>query len=300
MPEEATLVTEADKPPAVSADFSAAKGAEETPLEPDPSIKIEEPPEKSASERLFDSIMELPEDERNAALSSVEKRLEEKGEAPPWKKRQEEEIAARTAVATQAEAQQRRQVELRSWESNRDAARANLDWLVNDFNDRWEKRELDGAAPRFDTQAFSREVESLQQASAGLLSHAAITEIGNAMNTGLEQHGGPITREELTAIANAISRADKVGAYMNALAARVKKEVSTDMEKDIEKRIKTAVDAEAGAIRAEVLRDVKVEPVVKSQGVASGGAPTIQEYADATSEQRREWQEKGVEPVLAE
>ena len=83
MPEEepastATAEPEVKEEPQVTAEF------EEPKEEPEPAkVEMDSPPEKSATDRLFDSIMELPADERNATLSAMDKRLEEQGESTP-------------------------------------------------------------------------------------------------------------------------------------------------------------------------------------------------------------------------
>ncbi len=294
----ATLEEEVKEPP-IAADFEAA----ETPppeVKPDASIEIEEPPEKSATERLFDSIMELPADERNASLSSLDKRLEEKGETTPWRKRQEEELAATTAVASQDAKRDRRQEELRSWQFNASAARANAEKTVLDLGDQWEKRGVDDPTPRHDAAEFGAQLDAYANAEAGLRSHAAITEIGNGLSAGIEEHGGPITAEEMARVTTG-SRADMVKGYMGVLAERVKKTTEADMNKDIETRIKDAIAAEAGAIKAEAMREVQVAPEqVQASAVAGPKAPTPTEYNDATADQRAEWKEAGVDPVLAE
>lgn len=295
----ATLEEEVKEPP-VAADFEAA----DTPppeVKPEASIEIEEPPEKSATERLFDSVMELPADERNAALSSLDQRLEEKGEATPWRKRQDEELAATTAAASADAERERRQEELRSWKSNSDAARANVSWIVSDLSDRWEKRGVDDPAPRHDVAELDKQLDAFTNAEAGLRSHAAITEIGNAMNAGLEEYGGAITSEELNRMASAISRGDKVKVYMKALAERVKKTTEADMNKEIDQRIEVALKAQQGAEKVEAMREVKVAPEqVQAAQAAGSKAPTPTEYNDATAKQRAEWRTAGIDPVLAE
>lgn len=294
--QDASLVTEEDKPPAVAADFDAAK---ETPPEDEPeaSVEIETPPEKSASDRRFEEIMELPEAERTAAFADLEKRMEEKGIDSPWKKRREEEQAATDAAASRTADRERRQSEIRGWQSNSDAARANLDWYVNDLNERWEKREIDGPAPRFDAAAYGKQLDTYADTKASLLSLEAITEIGNAMNEGLAAHGGALTDAELTAITTATTRADKVLAYMDALAERTKKEVTAEMERDIEKRIKVAVATEAGAIRAEVQREVQVEPTRKPG--AAGPSGNGKSYLDMTMEERKALSPEQVDAAVA-
>ncbi len=66
----ATLEEEVKEPP-IAADFEAA----ETPppeVKPDASIEIEEPPEKSATERLFDSIIGPKTTRLGAGLKSFQ------------------------------------------------------------------------------------------------------------------------------------------------------------------------------------------------------------------------------------
>ncbi len=295
--EAATTATLEEEVKPIAADFEAA----DTPdVKPDASIEMDKPPEKSATERLLDSVMELPEDERNAALSSIDKRLEEKGEAPPWRKLQDEELAARTAAASQDAERGRRQEELRSWKSNSDAARANVNWLVQSLSDQWEKRGVDDPAPRHDAAELDRQLTELTKAEAGLLSHTAITEIGGGLAAGIEEHGGPVTAEEMASVTTG-TRADMVKGYMGVLAERVRKETEADMNKDIKQRIEEAVNAEKAAIKAEAMSEVKVAPE-QVQGTQAAGpkAPTPTEYADATADQRAEWKEAGVDPVLAE
>ncbi len=303
--QEATLVTEEDKPPIVADVDAASKPPPEA--EPEASIEMAKPPEKSASERRFDEIMELPEDERNAAFSDLEKRMEEKGIDSPWRKRQEEANAAKAVTASRNAERERKQADIRGWQSNSDAARANLDVLVNDLHGKWEKRAaavqsaaqaglpLDGDAPRFDTAEYGKQLDTYAGAKAQLMSLEAITEIGNAMNDGLAAHGGALTDEELTAITAGVSRADKVRAYMDALASRVKKEVAAEMENDIVKRIERAVANETGAMRAEANRGTEVAPATK--GAAAGGA--TKSYLDMTREERAKLTPEQVDAAVA-
>ena len=286
----------------VTADFEAADKPSPDD-KPDATVEIESPPEKSAKETYVDGLMALPSDERRALLSDIEKRHEEAGEADalPWRERQGEEVAAQAAAASADAERERRQDELRSWQSNASAARANVKWIVTNLSDQWEKRGVDDPAPRHDDAELDRQLGELITAEAGLRSHAAITEIGNGLNEGLEPHGGKITSEELNKIILAVGRADKTKAYMGILAERVKKTTEAEMDKEIEKRIKTAVDAEAGAIKAEAMRGVQVAPE-QTQGtkVAEPKAPTPTEYEGATTEQRTEWKKAGIDPVLVE
>ncbi len=296
--ESAATATLEEEVKPVAADFEAADTPE---VEPDATVEME--PEKSASDRYLDDLMELPKDERKALLSKIETRHEEAGESDtlPWHERQEQELAARTTVASQNVERERRQDELKSWKNNADAARANAHWITSNLSEQWEKRGVDDPAPRHDAAELDRHLNDFANAEAGLRSHAAITEIGNAMNEGIEQYGGPITSEELNQIATAVSRGDKVKVYMKSLAERVKKTVEADMNKDIEERIHKAVLAEEAAAKATAMSEIRVAPE-QIQGTPAAGpkAPTQTEYADATAAQRAEWKEAGIDPVLAE
>ena len=284
---------EVKEEPQVTADFEQPKE------EPEPA-KVEVVEEKSASERYLDELMSLPVDERTPLLSKLEKRMEEAGDPVPWKERQEAEIATRTAAASQDAERERRAQEVQGWQSNASAARANVKWIISNQDTLWEKRGVDDPAPRHDDAELDRQLEALANAEAGLRSHGAITEIGNAMNEGLEQFGGAITAEELIKLGNAPTRAGKVRAYMDALAERVRKETEVKMNKEITGRIEEAVLAETAAIKAEAMREVQVAPEQTQTSQVGPKAPTYAEYSDATFDQRAKWKEEGVEAVAAE
>lgn len=251
--------------------------------EPEPAV-IEIAEEKSASDRYLDELMSLPVDERTPLLSKLEKRMEEAGDPVPWKERQETEIAERTVAASADAERERRQQEVQGWKSNSQAARANVSWIIQNQDTQWEKRGVDDPAPRHDAAELDRQLDAYAQAEAGLISHGAITEIGNAMTTSLEQHGGSITEVEVKKLTTAPTRADKVRAYMDALADRVRKEVTEEMNNDITKRIEEAVLAETAAIKAEAMREVRVAPE-QAQGSAAGGTKN---YLEMTGEERAE------------
>ncbi len=294
----ATLEEEVKEPP-VAADFETA---DKPPPEVEPEAIVEIEPEKSASDRYLDDLMLLPSDERKALLSKIETRHEEAGESDilPWKERQAQELAASTTVASQNAERERRQEELRSWKNNADAARANVNWIVQSLSDQWEKRGVDDPAPRHDAAELEKHLNDYANAEAGLRSHAAITEIGGGLSAGIEEHGGPITTEEMARVTTG-SRADMVKGYMGVLAERVKKITEADMNKEIEERIHRAVLAEQAAAKATAMSEVKVAPEqVQASAAAAPKAPTQTEYVDATATQRAEWKEAGIDPVPAE
>lgn len=275
--------------PQVEADFKEPKE------EPEPAV-IEVADEKSASDRYVDELMSLPVDERTPLLSKLEKRMEEAGDAVPWKERQEQADTARTNAASQLQERERRAEELKSWKSNSDAARANVNWIVNDLSEKWEKRGVDDPAPRHDSAELDRQLAELTKAEAGLLSHKAITEVGNGLAEGIQEHGGPITAEEMASVTTG-TRADMVKGYMGVLAKRVREETSMELNKEITKRIEDAVLAETAAIKAEAMREVQVAPEQVQTQAAGPQAPTASEYSAATSEQRAEWKKDGIDPV---
>jgi hypothetical protein len=268
---------------------------------PSPLPDEETPPEKTATEQHVDSLMALPADERQALLSAQEKALEEAGETTPWAKRQDDATSEATRIASQVQERDRRQGEVRTWESNRNAARANVKWIVNDLGGQWEKRGIDEPAPRHDDGELDKQLDAYADAAGGLRSHAAITEIGNAMTDGIEPYGGPITDAELGRIERAAGRGAKVHEYQAILADRVRKDVTAEMDKDIEKRIRDAVAAERGAITADAMRDVKTTPEASAASATTGPKqPTYAEYDEATSDQRAEWKRDGIEAVATE
>lgn len=289
----ATAPEEPKEEPTLTADFEQPKE------EPEPAVIEIEEPEKSASDRYVDELMSLPVGERASLLPKIEKRMEEAGDAVPWKERQETEVAERTAAASADAERERRQQEVQGWQTNAQAARANVNWVVDDLAKRWEGRGVDDPAPRHDAAELDRQLDAYAQAEAGLRSHGAITEIGNAMTAALIDRGGAITEAEVRKLTTAPTRADKVRAYMDALAERVRKETEVELNADITKRIEDAVLAETAAIKAEAMREVQVAPEQTQTSSVGPKAPTYEEYDKATFEQRAEWKDQGIEAVAA-
>lgn len=286
--ETETTATLTEEKPAVapaageSADTTTAEPTTEPEPKPEPTGETEEPSAKSSADTLFDSIMALPEDERDAQFSSIEKRYAEKGEVPPWAKRQEAEQAERTAVASRLADQQQRQAERQGWESQQKAADENMDVVVKRFGDEWAARGLDDPAPTFDAKTFREERDSYVSTAAALLSQKSISDIGQAMNEGLAEHGGPLSQAEIAAVTSAGGVGDKVRVYLAHLAARMKLEVADEMEAGIDTRIKQAVATEIGAKTVQENRGAKVEPD-KPKGAAVDGRDEDEILLDPTT-----------------
>ncbi len=298
MPDEdtASTATEVKEPetteePQVTADF------EEPKEEPEPA-KVEVADEKSASDRYLDDLMSLDKDERKALLSKIETRHEEAGEADalPWRQRQEETAAVQASAASQIREREQREQATRSLQAEADAAYKNVKNTFTNQYDLWEKRGIEDPAPRHDDAELDTELTRYVKAESGLLAHGAIVSIGNTIQDVVNEHGG-LTEEESSRLRTLSDRPAVTRFLMGVIEARVKKETAVELNKDITKRIEEAVLAETAAIKAEAMREVQVAPEQAQTQAASSKAPTATEYNDATSEQRTEWREAGVEPV---
>ena len=300
MPDDpAATATEVKEPetieePQVTADF------EEPKEEPDPAqIEIDSQPEKSAADRLFDSVMELDGDERNAALSSIDKRLEEQGESTPWRQRQDEDTAQRNSAASQLQERAQREQASRSMQVEADAAYKNVKLTYTNQHEQWEKRGIDDPAPRHDDAELDEQLNRYVKAESGLLAHGAIVSIGNTIQDKVNEHGG-LTQEESSRLRTLTERPAVTRFLMEVLEDRVKEATKMELNKDIEKRIHDAVMAETAAIKAEAMREVQVAPEQTQTSAAGPKSPTYAEYNDATYEQRAEWKEQGIEAVAVQ
>lgn len=278
--------------PQVAADF------EEPKEEPEPA-KIEVVEEKSASDRYLDDWMALPSDERTAMFSKAEQRMEEAGDAVPWKERQDADTAARADAASQLREREQREQSERSLKITADAAYKNIKQSYRSQHDLWEKRGIDDPTPQHDDAELDQNLAEYVSSESRLMSHDAIVSIGNAMNDILNEHGG-LTEEEVRRLRTIQDRPAITKFLMEAFGDRVKEKVTVELNKDITKRIEDAVMAETAAIKAEAMREVEVAPEQVQTAAAGTKAPTYAEYNDATFAERAEWKEKGVEPVAAE
>lgn len=242
--------------PALVTDVSESPDSE-SPAEGEGSEAQDDQPEPNAFDRWTAELRKLPQEERTAAHKRYFDSLpdEERSELP-WNVEERERSQLQQANTVQLNAQQQQEARLQGH-------RARAGQAFKRIKDHLDEVEADeGREKKADRNLIEDAVADYGEAAAQVHFNDQLVSIGTTIVSKLEQFGpfDDETRQALVSQTSGKGMEARLGLYLDELVKRARVAETEGEEKRTKKAVEEAVAAERGALRTELLRELKVEP----------------------------------------
>lgn len=268
--ETPTLVT--DEHAASASENHTDSHVSESPPENKGSEAQDDQPEATAFDRWTEELKEIPAAERAAAFKRYFDSLpEEEQKQLPWNVEQRERSERDQSQYSQLGQQQQQEVRLQGH-------RAQAGQAFKKITDHLD--EVEGDEERLkktDRNLIETAVAEYGEAAAQVNFNDQLVSIGTTIVNKLEQFGrfNDETRQALVAQTSGKGMEARFGLYLDELIKRARAAEAADGEKVTSKAVAEALLAERGAIRNQLLQELKIEPQMDGASDGKAGAKII-------------------------